>query len=474
MDLKNIIGDTKEPSPVGTEPMQLNESLHANAEHLALSNNNSSMPHTSNISFSESEIRQRNSILSITNDEDVDLEGHRTPNASRRTSATTLPQLVNANGESHHSDSVKRRLSSASKPPKDVIKNQLEQLKSLVNKEEILTHIDGKPKRYKNKPVWARDYVPQIYKNMVGKNGVKSNLGDIATNGSRLSVPSISGTMPQNDFNKLVTNWIWANVEQVKMSYPEEPKVMEYIELELKVGRIIEKTNDRRVNLPVNTETVLLGDYYNQECRFEAGVLQPEFQVCTQVIERFMAEAADQANGSGPVNGPKRGKFVTEKLHVVDMISSEVSRNQRPSSTRVTLDLKTKRRMSTIKKQRVNDLFFYLPNTNFDLRLSLSIEWPEEMNDVAFSVFQNKVSMQREKNRVSYIHQNTATRIDMTKVKEGSNKQARYEIELEMNTQSLMRSINKVSDDPLLFPDMVQAFLDNARIITRAMTEKRL
>lgn len=402
---------------------------------------------------------------------------HQPVNIPSRSSISNLTNTADnkITGTEPHNIASQSSILNGAKPPKNVIKEQIEKLEQLAKKEEVVTSMDGKPKRYKNKPIWARDFVPQIYKNLAVRNndGVKSVLGDIqGMNVSRLSVPSISGTMPRNDFTKLVTEWIWANHEAVKNSYGDVPNVSDYIELELKLGQIIDKAKDRRISLPVNTECVISNDYYNQECMFQAGVLLPEFNSAIDTLETFMAESNEIGPGTPAAQKNKRGKFVMEKMHVVDMIASTASRNSRPSSTRVTLDTKTKRRVSSIQKQRINDLFLFLPNTRFDLRLTMSLELPVDMNDVSYENFKTKINTQREKNRVSYIHQATATRMDFTKVKEANSKITKYEVEVEMDNGSLIRSIKKVNDDPLLFPDLVQAFLDNARILTRKISTK--
>jgi polynucleotide 5'-triphosphatase len=105
--------------------------------------------------------------------------------------------------------------------------------------------------------------------------------------------------------------------------------------------------------------------------------------------------------------------------------------------------------------------------------MSLSIELPNELNDAAFEIFKKRVTMEREKERTSYIHQATFTRIDLTKVREKNNRIPKYELELEINTPALLRSMHNVMEDPLYYIDLVQAFLDNGRIITRHLSLQR-
>lgn len=454
MEIRNLMVNGDPSKPENEQREQQRVSINSLVNNDSLNDQKNALPY---------EIKQRSSISNLTNADDIDMTGNHTQNVTRR---------ANGSGDQQH---LERHNASAT--AKDVIKQQIEKLEQLAKKEDVVVSQEGKPKRYRNKPIWARDYVPQIYKNLAVRStdGNKNVLGDIqGMNVSRLSVPSISGTMPRNDFTKLVSEWIWANHEAVKNQYGDVPNVSDYIELELKLGQIIDKEKDRRINLPVNTECVISNDYYNQECMFQAGVLLPEYKTAIDTLENFMAESNEVGPATSAQQKNKRGKFVQEKIHVVDMIASTASRNSRPSSTRVTLDVKTKRRVSAIQKQRINDLFIFLPNTRFDLRLTMSIELPVDMNEASYENFKTKINTQREKDRVSYIHQATATRIDLTKVKEENSKVAKYEVEVEMDNSSLIRSIRKVNDDPLLFPDLVQAFLDNARILTRKISSKTM
>ncbi|GMF08696.1 unnamed protein product [Ambrosiozyma monospora] len=124
--------------------------------------------------------------------------------------------------------------------------------------------------------------------------------------------------------------------------------------------------------------------------------------------------------------------------------------------------------MASIQKQRIADIILFQPNSLFDLRLSMSVELPFELDDEAYENFKKKVSLKREKDRISFIHQSTFTRFDLTKVKQ--NKQSRYELEMELNTPELLKGMRLVSDDPLYYSDLVQAFLDNGRVIVRQLS----
>ncbi|QPG76556.1 hypothetical protein FOA43_003946 [Brettanomyces nanus] len=402
------------------------------------------------------EIKKRSSITTITNEEDVDMEGHKTPNVARRQSSSTsvtpggsvdLVEVKKEKERMYLDGEAKRK----SKPKRSfTIEEEIQNLKKLQEK-EAEEKVHYKPRRYSEKPSWAKDYIPKLFK------GLHHSMLSLS-NPTRLTVPSITGSIPRNDFNKLVTEWIWANIQGVKQDFVDIPHMESFLELELKVGTIWDKVKDRRLQLPVNSECIVAQEFIHQDCFFKSGITPKNFGDIKNYFEKLSQDAQSRK---------KKDKFIVESSHNVDLIAQERKRNDKLVTGRVTLDVKTKRRVASIEKQRVSDLFIYLPNSLFDLRLSMSLEIPREMNDAAFETFKHRVSMERDKDRSSYIHPATATRIDLTKIKE--NQVTKYELELEINTPELLRSMNMVSDDPLYYVDLIQAFLDNGRIVTRQL-----
>ncbi|KAG7747481.1 hypothetical protein KL912_003505 [Ogataea haglerorum] len=384
---------------------------------------------------SDDGIRQRTSITNLTNDQDVDMNGNRTMSLSRRMSSATSSDA--------DASSTKSRNSSFHEQIKP-----LEEPKE--NKEPKVTGVARKPRRYAEKPVWARDYVPTVRKSVR-----RPAMTTVAT---KLSVASITGSIPRNDFNKVVTEWIWANVEGVRHEYAAQGPVDKYLELELKMGHIWDKVKDKRLRLPVNSETILNVDFFQNECFFRSGVPAQQFHD----LKAYISKLAQEKNHN------RGNRFVVENSHCVDLIAHERKRNEKPSTGRVSVDVKTKRRMASVHKQRVADLVMYLPNSLYDIRLSMSLELPYEMNDAAFESFQQRVELRRDKERVSFTHPATFTKIDMTKVKE--NGAVKHEVELELDVRELLRSMAMVAEDPLYYIDLVQAFLDNGRIISRQLS----
>ncbi|GMF99163.1 unnamed protein product [[Candida] boidinii] len=104
--------------------------------------------------------------------------------------------------------------------------------------------------------------------------------------------------------------------------------------------------------------------------------------------------------------------------------------------------------MSSIQKQKIADLIIYLPNSLFDLRLTMALELPIDLTKI----------------RETHNNPNQPQQVSKRRP------EPKYELELEINTKELLNSIESLSDDPLYFIDLVQSFLDNGRILARQLS----
>ncbi|GMF00152.1 unnamed protein product [Ambrosiozyma monospora] len=294
--------------------------------------------------------------------------------ASRSASGSRSGSVSEHNPQSFQSTAKRTSTSS--------LHDQILALEQLKEKKEQEANGSGKPRRYKERPTWAKDYIPTVGKHHKrgGAPGGGANGGGFSE-ATKLSSPSITGFMPRNDFNNVITAWIWANVDGVKKDYMDIPNVEQCIELELKVGQVWEKVKDRRLQLPINTETVLSVDFFNSDCFFKSGMPLQEYHDIKSYLTK-LSQDSNSGNQPGVSGGATKAlvgassgnKFVVETSHVVDLIASESKRNDRPITGRVSVDVKTKRKMASIQKQRIADIILFQPNSLFDLRLSILVE----------------------------------------------------------------------------------------------------
>lgn len=395
MDLRNIVSNTPKPQ------LQPRVSI----DNLV----NAGQPNVS-------EIRNRSSITSITNESDVDMRGN----------------------------SVSRRSSSNTPANKRAIEHDLKMLEQLEKNQDGI----HKPKRYDTPPVWARDYVPVIRKRK--QKVVKK---------SSLSAVSMTESVPYDDLTNGVTSWIYSNIVKVKEDYSNGreraiPNILDYLELELKVGQIFDKKTERRVILPVANECIISSDFFKQNCFFNAGIGSQNFHDANDFLESL------------------KDAFVQTRTNHVDSVHSESQRDGKPINVRVTRDKDSKRVVAVINKMRVSDLVIFMPNFRFDMRLSMSLEIPKTTNETGAEAIEKRANMVREKTRTSFNHKPTFTQVDLTKIKESSKKKppaSKCELELELESSELVKSIDILAENNIYFVDLVKAFLDNGRILVRKL-----
>lgn len=144
----------------------------------------------------------------------------------------------------------------------------------------------------------------------------------------------------------------------------------------------------------------------------------------------------------------------------------------RKPKLRVTRDVTTKEVKAKIIKVRIADLHVYSPRTEFDWRVSVSVEldWEGDLKALLASDPGSSIR-DRFKDRVSY--QQGAYQIDLTKViahsEKGRSDPTTYELEIEVSSDTV-RQQGKLttSGGDNKYEDLVKGFVDNVRLLTRA------
>ncbi|ODV98108.1 hypothetical protein PACTADRAFT_185491 [Pachysolen tannophilus NRRL Y-2460] len=483
---------------------------------------------TSSLAHSVDDIRARNSIVNITNEEDVDIEGNATPSFARRYSSSEnnspVVHKVNINGQlpipsnttlkkdfvvpgpimkatsntnvSNKQYSGEKESDNTSPVPKlehdneHVHANEQEQeisstpstinsfpqknheVKPMSIAEDIKllneitkkkTEKNNKPRRLTTPPIWATDWISSTLKtNKQNSSNSNSSRQRLRKTSTSLEALSISNVEPFNDLTRLISQWIYAVLDGI-----HDPSLKQFLEIELKLGFIWSKENDARLMLPVTSESILNTQYFNENCFFKSGIPYQQLRDLKDYLE--MLNKSQKS---------RKTQFVIEKFKQKDEFFRSAVRNSLPTNARVTTDVTTNRIDATIDKKRLSDLFVYLPNSLFDIRISISLEIPLDYKEEQLNSFQKQVNLIRIKDRTSYIHHATFTRIDVTKVeeydKEHGNKNKppikKCEVELEVDTHELLNSIESLESDPYYFEDLVKTFLDNGRLIARHLS----
>ncbi|KAI8584795.1 hypothetical protein K450DRAFT_218048 [Umbelopsis ramanniana AG] len=270
-------------------------------------------------------------------------------------------------------------------------------------------------------------------------SGTSENGNTLDANRARMEStrPStIFGNKPMNDTVQYVANFLWRYCDQ------------DNIEIEAKLGTIIDNRTRQRLSLPVGTETVILPDS-DLRTRFKSDMSLNQHKMYNQMLNDMVQKPPEGCRVKYK-HTRERDRFFKlsdgRKIRVTtDQQSGEIVPN------------------GVLEKTRIADLNIYSPNQAFDYRISVSIENPA-------SIPGGNHMYERNKDRLSYSHGNI--QFDLTQVKSpdtSGQQDVTHELELEfIDTRILAAEKRKQAQgEASEFASMVEVFLDNARILSK-------
>ncbi|PWN97909.1 mRNA triphosphatase CET1 [Tilletiopsis washingtonensis] len=248
---------------------------------------------------------------------------------------------------------------------------------------------------------------------------------------------SIFGWDPRDETASIVGDWIWRYGRGVAD-----------LEIEAKIGRIIDSHTGERLALPVASETIL---NMQEGWRFESSMSQPQHQQLNNLLNSLVT--------------PSR-RVSYRRVREIDYAYRNRVRVTRDSDT-----LAIRQPHGIIRKNRLADMNIYCPNQGFDFRISINTE-----TDVDEEPTEESTS-HREKNRLCYTHQ--GFEVDLTQVTRPEKPQEPlHELEVEIcDTAALLRLASAAKSAPAANPqewsdydDFILVFLNNVRMLIRQVT----
>ncbi|KAJ3393934.1 Exportin-6 [Lobulomyces angularis] len=224
---------------------------------------------------------------------------------------------------------------------------------------------------------------------------------------------SIPNSIFQNEFcfddiNSKVSALIWHHLTR---------ETVGTLEIEAKLGLIVHKNTERRVNYPVLTETALMDD---GSFKFVSDMTLDQHRYFNELLNKTVAK----------VNTQTQQKIHYNHKKTVDKVFEFQNKKIRASFDLVTNELIQN---SVITKVRIADLNVFSPNSELDYRISLSLEIP--FSDLPLNLNEK---LSREKDRISYsIDQ---CQVDLTQIQEKKSNIStiKHEVEVEYrNTEKL-------------------------------------
>lgn len=353
--------------------------------------------------------------------------------------------------------------SSAASSP--VISNRRQTVSSLLNEDPEPSPsrpvAKTKPKKYDQPPIWARRW------NRMAKGPTNININSNSNNGivstsptvsPAVSVsglpPSITGITPYEDLTRKITEWVYSHLSQLS---DDDRKS---VEIELKFGLLVDRNTEKRLDLPVVTETMVRPDFARSNTFFKASMSDEQFGR----INTFLDDL---------VNPQKKSNALAPQLNRTNTKTKDVIYEGRGAEKiRLTFD-EHEQLVAKITKRRVNDIVIYSPGDLVDIRVSISVEkdHPGQISQ------QQRPSKVRNKNRLSYVTR--GVQIDLTSViSPGSGRQATVaskELELELDSGALISyydSFQAKTDSRAMdkFEELIRYGLDDARLLARLIS----
>lgn len=281
----------------------------------------------------------------------------------------------------------------------------------------------------------------------------------------------MDGNVPITSLVKQVMDWLYVSLDlnaDIGL-HPREGA----IEIEAKIGTLIDKDTGDRIRLPVTSAAVL--DPRNDKFQFESQMLEAAHRKMNEFLNRITKTAATT---------PGRKKIDYTHTRETDSFRTlnSAGLNMMPESLmrrgpRRDLKLRTSKRdkdgavTGRIVKLQLSQLQIYSPLDSYDVRISMNLEvnldQPDlDTNDITDDPTPEKPAQpERKKDRVSYKH--LACQTDLTRV-DTPGLGPKYELELELDANLLrhQQQLLKFGQENG-FQAVVEGFMDNLTLLMR-------
>ncbi|KAJ5173043.1 hypothetical protein N7492_005636 [Penicillium capsulatum] len=295
--------------------------------------------------------------------------------------------------------------------------------------------------------------------------------------------PSITGLIPHEEITKVLCDFLFQHVvvrNDVAVGPAGSAAAGQgtIIEIEAKLGHVIDADTRERLNLPVLTECVINRESPRFRTSFESNMTVEQHRA----MNNFLNETV---KASMPANNPnrvpvayahKRERDTFYEVNPGDLppiIRQNLNPRHKPK-VRVTTDQKTGEVIAKIIKCRVADIDVCSPRTTVDWRVSvnLEMEYEGDVSHLPLVDVSKGGRGERNKDRMSYRH--LAYQVDLTQVARAelaTKNEFEHELEIEVSAAEIRRQGNlALSGDPKnQYEDLVKGFVDNIRVLARAV-----
>ncbi|KAI4200404.1 MAG: hypothetical protein LQ350_003942 [Teloschistes chrysophthalmus] len=327
--------------------------------------------------------------------------------------------------------------------------------------------------------------------------------------------PSITNVIPAEELSKAISDYLFTTVVTMNgVQFGPAGGTASHgamVEVEAKIGQIIDKNTNDRIRIPVSTECVLDRNDPNLRTVFRSSMTETQHRR----LNGFLNQALKDSQPPPPGESPRKPRVPLSYVHTretdtfYDLSDKSISslppsvqqyldRRNRPK-LRITTDQKTGKEIAKIVKVRISDIEIYSPQTPFDWRVSVSLEvnYDGDVRDLVESTEgKDRRRPDRNKDRVSYKHSHY--QIDLTQVKpadvnfdtyhnpltdlndrtltsiqqSNSKTEKEHELEIELSSQAIReQGLLAQQGQENKYLDLVKGFVDNVRTLARHCKE---
>lgn len=245
------------------------------------------------------------------------------------------------------------------------------------------------------------------------------------------------------------------------------------IEVEAKLGRIIDQDRRDRLHLPIKTEAIINRESAAFRTSFESNMTVEQHRAYNNFLnETVKASMTPPRVQLSYAHKKERDTFYeVSPEELPPVIRSNLNPRHKPK-VRVTTDQNTGEVLAKIIKCRVADMDVYSPRTPFDWRVSvnLEMEYGGDIRNLPVVDASKGGRGERNKDRMSYRH--LAYQVDLTQVARADSAMKNefdHELEIEISGAELKRQgqLAAAGDPKNQYEELVKGFVDNIRVLAR-------
>lgn len=297
---------------------------------------------------------------------------------------------------------------------------------------------------------------------------------------------SITGVKPYEEISKTVADFIFIHV----INNPDIKEITGrgiQFEIEAKLGTLLDKDTNFRVDRLLDTECVL---HDNGRVAFKSSMTEAHHKAFNDFLNDVVIKTDPRApNGTGRVQVHYKHRREVDRYfeltpelqnRLPGCVRSRLGSRVRNVKARVTYDQRTGEVLNKIVKARIADIDIHMPTNPMDCRISINLEmnWEGPVQELEqLGPGQNDESSDRQKDRLSYTqghYQIDLTQVTLSNSVPGTAHKTDKEHELEIELASpivLDQCAKAMNGAPHRYQELIEGFLDNVRVLARKARE---